>query len=72
MARIVGSLTENPSVTFAPPGLGRSYRKYSATRLDGSIARMNSRGPMHANSVAIITEFDWVPLIDQQVLYVFA
>lgn len=62
LARIVGSLTQTPSITFAPPGLGLSYRKYS---LDSSSsggsdgARSMSSGDVHHQSVAVITEFDW-------------
>jgi hypothetical protein len=59
LARIVGTLTEVPSVSFSPPGLALSYRKYSAIRPDGSVLSITSKGAMHHESVAVITEFDW-------------
>ena len=59
LARIVGTLTELPSVSFSPPGLALSYRKYSATRPDGSLLSIMSKGAMHHESMAVITEFDW-------------
>ena len=36
LARIVGSLTEQLSVSFSPPGIAMSYRKYSMQEADGS------------------------------------
>ena len=59
LARIVGTLTELPSVSFSPPGLALSYRKYCATRPDGSLLSITSKGAMHHESMAVITEFDW-------------
>ena len=59
LARIVGTLTELPSVSFSPPGLALSYRKYSATRPDGSHFSIMSKGAMHHESISVITEFDW-------------
>ena len=59
LARIVGTLTELPSVSFSPPGLALSYRKYSATRPDGSLLSITNKGAMHHESMAVITEFDW-------------
>jgi hypothetical protein len=59
LARIVGTLTELPSVSFSPPGLALSYRKYCATRPDGSLLSITNKGAMHHESMAVITEFDW-------------
>ena len=61
LARIVGTLTGQPSVSFSPPGLALSHRKYSAPRSDGTISRIysNGKGAMHHDSVAVVTEFDW-------------
>lgn len=71
LARIVGTLTKQKSVTFSPPGLGLSYRKYSAQRPDGRIIRASkrsvSKGTMHHHSVAVVTEFDWITQVDRQV-----
>ena len=67
LARIVGTLTGLPSVSFSPPGLALSHRKYSAPRPDGTKARISSNGAMHHQSIAVVTEFDWVPAIDKQV-----
>jgi hypothetical protein len=69
LARIVGTLTHKPSVTFSPPGLGVSYKKYSL--MVGSEEEMeevlSSKGAMHDKSMAVVTEFDWVSQIDRQV-----
>jgi hypothetical protein len=60
LARIAGTLTGQPSVSFSPPGLALSYRKYSAASADGSgtVVKIPHKGAMHHNSVAVITEFD--------------
>ena len=69
LARIVGTLTGQPSVSFGPPGLGLSYRKYSfdAKGKEGEAKNTIRVKNMDHQSLAIITEFDWVPQIDQQV-----
>jgi hypothetical protein len=59
LARIVGTLTGTPSVTFSPPGLGLSYKKYSLVKENGEEVKILSKGALHENSVAVITEFDW-------------
>lgn len=59
LARIVGTLTELPSVSFSPPGLALSYRKYSARKKDGTLLSITSKGALHHESISVITEFDW-------------
>jgi len=68
LARIVGALTELPSVTFSPPGLELSHRKYSMQNKDGSFSRLsNSAGALHHQSIAVIIENDIVSSVDAQV-----
>jgi len=71
LARIVGTLTKQKSITFSPPGLGLSYRKYSAQRPDGRVIRASNnlvnKGTMHHHSVAVVTEFDMITQVDRQV-----
>lgn len=67
LARIVGTLTGHPSISFSPPGFALSYRKYSAYHPNGSYVEINSKGAMHHNSVAVITEYDIITQIDHQV-----
>lgn len=67
LARIVGTLTDNPTVTFNPPGLALSYRKYSASLSDGSVIKIRHRTSMHQKSLAVITEYDFITQIDHQV-----
>jgi hypothetical protein len=59
LARIVGTLSETPSVSFSPPGLGLSYRKYRTKTKDGKLVKVNNKGSVHHQSVAVITELDW-------------
>ncbi len=73
LARIVGALTGQASVSFGPPGLGLSYRKYSienanASKLkSGHTIKISSKGQLDHQSLAIVTAFDVVTQIDQQV-----
>jgi lipase ATG15 len=70
LARIVGSLTGQPSVSFNPPGLALSHAKYSlrSPEMPGGYLRLsNAEGALHHQSVAVITEFDIIPSLDQQV-----
>ncbi len=69
LARLVGALTNIQSVTFAPPGIRMSYRKYSTTAPDGSQVKIVSND-LHGQSVAVVTEYDWVSLVDEQVALV--
>jgi hypothetical protein len=69
LARLVGALTNIQSVTFAPPGIRMSYRKYSTTAPDGSQIKIVSND-LHGQSVAVVTEYDWVSLVDEQVALV--
>lgn len=66
LARIVGALTDLPSVSFSPPGLAMSHRKYSVTHKDGSVTRINSRG-IHGKSLAVVTDHDFLAQVDHQV-----
>lgn len=66
LARIVGALTELPSVSFSPPGLAMSHRKYSVTHKDGSVTRISSRG-IHGKSLAVVTDNDFLAQVDHQV-----
>ena len=60
LARIVGTMTEHQSVSFSPPGLGLSYRKYSYNDADAGISlRIPSSASLHHNSIAVLTENDW-------------
>jgi len=68
LARIVGTLTGVASVSFSPPGLGLSYRKYSLKTADGqNITGASREGAIHHQSLAVVTEFDWITQIDHQV-----
>ena len=68
LARIVGALTSIPSVTFSPPGLELSHRKYAVLNSDGSLHRLdNSNGALHHQSVAVVTEYDVITQVDTQV-----
>ena len=55
LARIVGSLTGQTSISFNPPGLALSHRKYSITHKDGSLQRIADPGDLHHNSFAVVT-----------------
>lgn len=48
-----------PSISFSPPGLGLSYRKYSTKTKDGKVIKVSNKGAVHHRSVAVITELDW-------------
>eukprot|EP00611_Tribonema_gayanum_P001910 TRINITY_DN11405_c0_g1_i1.p1 TRINITY_DN11405_c0_g1~~TRINITY_DN11405_c0_g1_i1.p1 ORF type:complete len:963 (+),score=216.15 TRINITY_DN11405_c0_g1_i1:3-2891(+) len=61
LARIVGSLAKVPSITFSPPGIAQSYRKFQVAA--GALGRAG----LHHESVAVIPEHDFVPMIDTQV-----
>ncbi len=83
LARIVGTLTGQGSVSFSPPGLGLSYRKYQLPETRGNSGHQAAkedrahrmmrpsepvkRGQMHYQSLAIIPEYDVFPQIDEQV-----
>jgi alpha-beta hydrolase superfamily lysophospholipase len=68
LARIVASLTELPSVSFSPPGLELSHRKYSVREPDGTLRRLsNDHGALHHRSVAVVVENDWISHVDNQV-----
>jgi len=68
LARIVGTLVGLPSVSFSPPGLKLSYRKYSVRRPDGSIVKVPSTGgALHHQTIAVVTELDWITQVDVQV-----
>ena len=67
LARIVGSLTKQQSVSFSPPGIGMSYRKYSMAGVDGTAKKIENSGPLHHRSFSIVTEYDWVTDLDYQV-----
>ena len=69
LARIVGTLTGQASVSFGPPGLGLSYRKYSIEEenSDGNVIKIRNKAQMDHQSLAIVTAFDLVTQIDQQV-----
>ncbi len=76
LARIVGTLTGQPSVSFGPPGLGLSYRKYSfdASYKDTDSGkqrkrtiRVDDKGQLDHQSLAIVTEFDVFQNVDYQV-----
>ena len=66
MARIVGTLTGHPSISFSPPGFALSYRKYSAYHPNGTYVEIDSK-QLHHNSVSIVTEYDMITQIDHQV-----
>ena len=59
LARIVGLLTGETSVSFSPPGIGLSYRKYSAYTIQGEKRSINLSGQLHHQSFSIVTEYDW-------------
>jgi hypothetical protein len=59
LARLVGTLLGHPSISFSPPGLGLSFRKYTAKGKDGQSLRVSDRQAMHYQSIAIIPELDW-------------
>jgi len=69
LARIVGTLTGQASVSFGPPGLGLSYRKYSIEEdnSNGNLIKIHNKSQMDHQSLAIVTAFDLVTQIDQQV-----
>ena len=68
LARIVGALTSIPSVTFSPPGLELSHRKYAVLNKDGTLHRLdNANGALHHQSVAVVTEYDVITQVDTQV-----
>ena len=69
LARLVGALTNVQSVTFAPPGIRMSYRKYSTTSPEGNIVKIVSND-LNGQSVAVVTSGDWVSLVDEQVALV--
>jgi hypothetical protein len=50
----------------AAPGLGQSYRKYSA-HYKGESLKIKSKGALHHESISVVTELDWIAQIDQQV-----
>jgi len=78
LARIVGALTTLPSVSFAPPGIALSHRKYSVVSESRGSGEGNDMKPkkrlqikgiraLHDQSVAVLTDSDWIPQVDQQV-----
>lgn len=67
LARIVGTLTGQPSISFSPPGMGLSYRKYSVRVNENNVIKISGKGKMHHRSIAVLPEYDWVPYVDEQV-----
>ncbi len=70
LARIVGTLLQQVSLSFEPPGLGTSYRKYSVDVRDASGNSQTlkvQRDFLDHQSFALVTAFDPVPHVDQQV-----
>jgi hypothetical protein len=69
LSRIVGALARLPSVSFSPPGIALSHRKYGVLEdvLDadgedrGLQVRRRIRGlkSLHDQSMAVLTESDW-------------
>lgn len=69
LSRIVGALARLPSVSFSPPGIALSHRKYGVLEpvLDaegediGTHVRRRIRGlkSLHDQSMAVLTESDW-------------
>jgi hypothetical protein len=67
LARIVGALTELPSVSFSPPGLAMSHRKYSITQQDGSVTRISNKG-LHGRSLAVVTDHDFIAQVSSRIM----
>ena len=63
LARIVGTLAGQQSVSFAPPGLGLSYRKYSVNVKNRTL--VVDKAQMDHQSMAVVTEFDPVVSLSQ-------
>jgi hypothetical protein len=66
LARIVGALTELPSVSFAPPGVALSHGKYvifdpsddDNMNRNGFRQKINGMSGLHHMSTAIVTDYD--------------
>lgn len=66
LAGVVGAIAGVTSVSFAGPGLALSHRKFRVKMSDGSWHRVNASA-LHHRSVSVVTELDWIPLLDRQV-----
>lgn len=66
LAGVVGAMSGVASVSFSGPGLALSHRKFRVKLEDGSWRRVNASS-LHHKSVSVVTELDWIPLLDRQV-----
>lgn len=64
IARLVGSILGQPSITFSPPGFVQSYSKL-VHDIGGKSIKVN-RASIHHLSVSVIPEYDPVTMIDVQ------
>lgn len=63
----MGALTEVPSVSFSPPGIALSYRKYSiqepghekVIHSKHKSRVINGLAELHSESMAVLTDNDW-------------
>lgn len=59
LARIVGALTNISSVSFSPPGIALSHKKYSVLNVDGSTTYLKDVELLYDRSLAVLTSHDW-------------
>jgi putative lipase involved disintegration of autophagic bodies len=63
LSRIVAALTHLPSVSFAPPGIALSHRKFSfleekSPQMSQQSRKITGMMDLHDQSMAVITDFD--------------
>lgn len=54
-------MTAVPSVSFSPPGLAMSYKKYNFLSKSKGKTKMNTikESNLHHESFAVVSEYDW-------------
>ena len=67
-------MTGVPSVSFSPPGLAMSYKKYNFlggskySRSDQHKVNIISQDDIHHESFAVVSEYDWYAYINNIVV----
>ncbi len=61
LARIISSQELVTSISFSPPGIAQSYRKFHLSE--------SNAGALHHASISVMPEYDFASLIDTQVRF---